>query len=577
MNIIWRFVFAMIIIVLSTLYIVPWKSLGINVNNDFLNKPFTLGLDLQGGVELDYQVDLSAVKNSENFSGAMIHTNAAQTNNEAVVVEGLKKIIDKRVGSLGLSEPNIQTLKYGTDTHIVVQIPTESYSDLSDEERKKRQEQDIATAKEVIGKVVNLEFKELRTTTTDEEYEERKKLAENASEDIKNLNFNILSQKYHKPNDNIFVKSGTGEIPTEAKVSALENFDKNNFPKIFDAETVLDNISVGTGATETSTGYVALRLDKDLGEGKYEYSYVRVEREPGVWAPAKTADGRILNDEYLGGAVAFIDQNNFQPKISLNFNAEGAKMFGEITTRLKGRLLAIFVGDEMVMSANVNDAITTGQAEISGGYATLADAQEVADNITTGIVPAPIYLTSERTIDAKIGETALSQILVAGIIGLSAIVVFLTAFYRVGGLLAGIALLAYAIILIAIIKMSGVTLTLAAIAGVILSIGLAIDANILIFERIHEALKEKKSLSQAIEIGFENSWTAIWDSHITSFLSAFILFAVGTALIKGFGFMLGIGIILSLFTAMFISRALIAFTAKYIKNPKILVGFSEKK
>lgn len=230
----------------------------------------------------------------------------------------------------------------------------------------------------------------------------------------------------------------------------------------------------------------------------------------------------------------------------------------------------------MVMNATVQTAITNGQAEISGGYSTLGQAKAVADDITTGIVPAPIYLTSERTIDAKIGATALNQILSAGLIGLSAIIIVLVVLYNIGGLLAGIALISYTIMLVAIVKMAGVTLTLAAIAGVILSIGLAIDANILIFERIHEALKEKMPLNKAISIGFKHSWAAIWDSHITSFLSAFILFAVGVALIKGFGFMLGVGILLSLFTAMWISRALIIFTAKFIKNPRWLVGYKKK-
>ncbi len=252
-------------------------------------------------------------------------------------------------------------------------------------------------------------------------------------------------------------------------------------------------------------------------------------------------------------------------------------MFGEITARMINQQLAIFVGGEIVTAPRIRDAITTGTAEISGDYTSIEEAKEVADNITTGIVPAPIYLTSERTIDAKIGSTALSQILVAGIIGLSVIILFLVAFYRVGGFLAGVALVSYAVILITIVKLTGVTLTLAAIAGVILSIGLAIDANILIFERIHEGLKEKLPLNKSIETGFEQSWAAIWDSHITSFLSALILFLVGVSLIKGFGFMLGVGILLSLFTAMWISRVLILFTAKFIKNPKILVGFSKEK
>lgn len=574
-----KFILSVILILASALYIFPWKNVGININNNFLNKPYTLGLDLQGGVELDYQVDLSTVA-AHSASGA---TNSAQTaqNNEAVVVDGLKKIIDERVNSLGLAEPNIQTAKYGADTHIIVQIPTESYTDLSDSEREKKQKQDIENAKSVIGKVVNLEFREMRTTTTDEEYKAREELAKTAKNDLATLDFGVLSQKYHAPSDNIFVKTGTGSIPDEAKISALSGAKIEKFPHIFDVESVESKkeiIGLETSReTVTSTGFVALRLDEKLGDDSYKYSYVLVNKQPGAWMPAKSSDGKILDDEYLNSATAYIDPQTMQPKVSLQFNPEGAKIFGDITTRLKGKYLAIFVGWEIVMNATVNDAITNGQAEISGGYTTLAEAQKVADNITTGIVPAPIYLTSERTIDAKIGATALSQIMIAGVIGLAVIIVFLVCMYHVGGLLAGVALIAYAIFLIALVKMSGVVLTLAAIAGIILSIGMAIDANILIFERIREALNEWHPLPKAIVMGFEHSWSAIWDSHITSFVSAVILYIVGVSLIKGFGFMLGLWILLSLFAAMWVSRVLIQYAAQFIKDPNLLVWYKSKK
>lgn len=303
MKVIWRFIIAVVLIVSSALYIFPWKSIGINIDNAFLNKPYTLGLDLQGGVELDYQVDLSSLDGDKNTINGV-----NSSHNENVVVEGLKKIIDKRVSSLGLSEPNIQTLKYGTDTHLIVQIPTESYSDLSPVEREKKQKEDIANAKEVIGKVVRLEFRELRDGATDTDYEKREALAKAADNDLKNLSFAILSQKYNQPNDNIIVKTGSGVIPEEARVKALESFDGNEFPYIFPEDTVVENINIGTGSeVKTQTGYVALKLNKDLGDGNYDYTYVRVDKEPGLWKPAKTADGKILNDQYLTSASAYLD------------------------------------------------------------------------------------------------------------------------------------------------------------------------------------------------------------------------------------------------------------------------------
>lgn len=262
----------------------------------------------------------------------------------------------------------------------------------------------------------------------------------------------------------------------------------------------------------------------------YDYSFIFVDQRPSQWQAAKTADGRVLNDKYLvNSSVGFTQVG--QPQIELLFNDEGKKIFGELTKRLIGKQIAIFVGGENLTAPTVQSVITDGKAVITGDY-TVKDAQALANNINTGIVPAPIYLTSERTIDAKIGSSSLHQILVAGAIGLFAIIAFLVIFYRVSGLLAGLALITYTLILIALVKLTGVVLTLASIAGVILSIGLAIDANILIFERMREALADKKTIDQAIHLGFEKSWTAIWDSHITSLTSAIILYIFGISLIK---------------------------------------------
>lgn len=223
----------------------------------------------------------------------------------------------------------------------------------------------------------------------------------------------------------------------------------------------------------------------------------------------------------------------------------------------------------------VNTPILDGSARITGSY-TIPSATELANSINAGVVPAPIYLTSERVIDAKIGAHALGQILFAGLIGLAVILALLIFFYRVSGLIAGIALVFYALLLVALIKALGLTLSLASIAGIILSIGLAIDANILIFERMREAIRDKVTLDKVISIGFAKSWTAIWDSHITSLISAIILFWTGVSLIKGFGLMLAIGIVLSLFTAMWVSRVLlIAVGRKMIQNPGLFIGIKK--
>ncbi len=566
MNITHRVLVIVWLIILSGLYIVPWNQFGID--NAFLNKPYTLGLDLQWGVELDYKVDLDTVRSQSG------------TTTEQSIVEGIKSVIDKRVNSLGLAEPTIQTAKYGSDNHIIVQIPTQAHADLSDTERKIKNAEDIKKAKETIGKVVQLEFREERKSVTEADRAERKSLAEKAFVETKTTPFSTVGQKYRDSYENIAYNVGTGALPKEISFSGIEVVTK--FPYIspvFIASGEQSYVKDASGqiVATSNPGYALVQLQSKNGFGTgatYNYSYIFIDQRPSLWQAARTADGKVLNDKYLVNSGVGFTQIG-QPQVELLFNEEGKTIFGELTKRLIGKQIAIFVGGQLLTAPTVQSVITDGKAVITGDY-TIKGAQTLANDINTGIVPAPIYLTSERTIDAKIWSESLRQILVAGAIGLLVIIVFLTLFYRVSGLLAGLALIIYTLILIALVKMTGVVLTLASIAGVILSIGLAIDANILIFERMLEALREGKTMSQSISIGFEKSWTAIWDSHITSLTSAVILYIFGISLIKGFGFMLGLGIVLSLFTAMWISRILIiAVGSKIGKNSQAFIGFKK--
>ena len=561
MNLTARTILASVLIVASTLYVIPWDKFGIDI--PALSKPYTLGLDLQGGIELDYKVDLDSVP-----------TTSGSTLDQNTIIEGLKAIIDRRVNSLGLAEPTIQTANYGGDTHIIVQIPTKEYGDISEEEREQRSREDIKAAKETIGKVVKLEFKEEKKEITEEDKLERRALAETAIRELDTTPFATVGQKYRDQYENVIYYSGTGALPSEATFSGVDNI--TTFPYRTGIESTQGNVSYtldadGNAVLEGNPGYAIIDITSKEGTGSYSYSYIFIDERPSYWTPAKTADGKILNDSYLVSAGSTFSQAG-EPQVELLFNDEGKTIFADITRRLLGKQLAIYVGGQALTAPVIQSVIPDGRAVITGDY-TIASAKDLASNITTGIVPAPIYLTSERTIDAKIGASALGEILVAGLIGLAIIVVFLTVFYRVSGLLAGVALVAYTIFLIALIKLFGPVLTLASIAGVILSIGLAIDANILIFERMREALREGNPLMKAIHIGFDKSWTAIWDSHVTSLVSAFILFFVGISMIKGFGLMLGLGIVLSLFTSMWVSRVLIEVVGQYMKNnTKMFVG-----
>lgn len=544
------------VLALSSLaYAFPWKSYGIPM--PFENGEYKLGLDLHGGVELDYKIDLEEAKKKGGDY------------NEKNVVEGLKSIVEKRVNSLGTAEPTIQTASYGGESHIVVQIPTQNFAGetLTEEQIKAKNAEYIAKAKETIGKVVRLEFKEKKAVITDADRTERKTIAENAAKEAATApDFDVIAKKYRDSFENVELTAGSGtakDIPPQFAFSGIENVTAPKITGAFASQksgslTMGEDGNIATIAG--SKGYSVVRVTNVSGTGTgkvFEYQGIFVDEKPSEWALARTANGTALDERYLMKASVSFNQG-FQPQIELLFNNDGAKIFGELTKRLVGQQLAIFVGGQLLTDPVVQTTISDGKAVITGNY-TPESATKLANDINTGIVPAPIYLTSERAIDAKIGGDSLGVIVKAGLIGLLAIIVFLVAVYRFSGLLAGLALVIYGIILLAIVKFFGIVLTLASIAGIILSIGLAIDANVLIFERTKEALREGSDLHRAILSGFEKSWTAIWDSHITSLTSAVILYIFGISLIKGFGLMLGIGIVLSLFTAMWVSRVLILF------------------
>ena len=580
MKITYRLLLIVVLTLTSALYIFPWDKYGIEVPTWV--KPYKLGLDLHGGVELDYNIDLSALRSQ---TGGQI--------NEASIIDSLKGIIDKRVRSLGLEEPTIQTASYGPgESHLIVQIPVRDYGNISDEEKRVKNSEDITRAKDTIGKVVQLEFREAKVETTEADKKIRRDIAEKALTESKTTPFATVGTKYRDQYENVAYMSTSGALIREAKFDGAGAVTK--FPYVSPVTYIPgeETISIDAAGKPVTTkglgGYSVVSLESmkeveipAVGTGtatkqkEYVYSLIYVDERPSLWTAAKTADGKILNDKFLTRAGMAFTQA-WIPQVELIFNDEGKKIFGELTKRLIGKQIAIFVWWELLTAPTVQAVISDGRAVITGDY-TIQSAQQLASDINTGIVPAPIYLTSERTIDAKIGRDALGQIFVAALIGLVAIILLLTYFYHISGILAWLALIVYSMILIALVKFAGVTLTLASIAWVILSIGLAIDANILIFERMKEALRSGMHMEKAISVWFAKSWTAIWDSHITSLTSAVILYVFGISLIKGFGLMLGLGIVLSLFTAMWVSRILIIAVSRtqFGKNAQIFVGLKK--
>lgn len=250
------------------------------------------------------------------------------------------------------------------------------------------------------------------------------------------------------------------------------------------------------------------------------------------------------------------------PIISLEFSEEGAKKFKDITKRNIGKPIITKLDDEVVNMATVQAEIDGGKAQIEG-IKTLNEAKKTAQMINEGALPAPIGLVQESHIGATLGRDAIEKSLIAGIIGILLVGIFMIIYYGGLGVVAVAALAIYTLIVIAIFKLMSVTMTLSGIAGFIFSIGAAVDANILVFERFKEEKHKNQTIVQALENGFSRSWPSIRDSNIASLITAAILFYMSTGIVRGFAVTLAIGIFVSLFTAIFVTRTILRF---FIKN-----------
>jgi len=422
------------------------------LNNKFLwtlphfpEKPYILGLDLQGGVQLVYQADLSGI---EDQSGAM---------------SGLRDVIERRINLFGVSEPVVQIQG---QNRLLVELPGVT---------------DVQRAIQMIGETPYLEFLEMRTEE--------------------------------------------------------------------ETQQILDKIK-------------AFQSAQEQGELSFDYEDLKFVFENPYFKPTE------LSGKYLKKATVIFDQTTYKPQIQLQFNDEGAKIFEEITERNIQKPLAIFLDGASIIDTNgdgiidiqdlyapvVQDKISGGIAVITGDMSTQT-ANSIARRLNSGALPVKIgQPISQETIGPTLGAVSLQKSLIAGIYGLLAVIVFMILIYRLPGVLASIALFIYVALVLSIFKLIPVTLTLAGIGGFVLSIGMAVDANILIFARMKEEIKSGKGLSQAIDEGFKRAWPSIRDSNFNSLIVCVILFFVATSFIKGFAFTLALGILVSMFSAIFITR-----------------------
>ncbi|MBU1217389.1 protein translocase subunit SecD [bacterium] len=254
-------------------------------------------------------------------------------------------------------------------------------------------------------------------------------------------------------------------------------------------------------------------------------------------------DGGMLTDASVG-----FDQNN-RPVINFKLNAEGAEIFGDFTGKSVGKRLAIVLDGKVYSAPNINERIGGGSGQISGDY-TVMEAQDLAIALRSGALLAPIYLMEKRSVGPSLGADSIQASLIALVGGFVLVIIFMVVYYRAAGVIANIALIANLFIILAVMSLFGATLTLPGMAGIVLTVGMAVDANVIISERIRELLNEGKSMHKAIEEGYSNAMRAILDANITTLIAAIVLYAYGTGAIKGFAITISIGILASMLTAI---------------------------
>ena len=563
----------------------------------------SLGLDLQGGIHLVYQANLT-----DPDSGEPVEVTPDQ-------MESLQRAIERRVNSSGLGEPIIQIL--GED-RLLIQLPG-----VTDRDR----------AVSLIGETARLEFKrrELNVSRDVTEIAPEDVLSVSAGpipgaqpepdaaadaapapdataeagesqqeppppQVLEALETAIEEQALDQPQPKLLIEfSDDGAENMQAIYNRLsesfrlylEGLQRGDIIPFSTLDLAIDGaefqrFAVGSSAIqrvpETNIFAVDLPLDQSGGEPQtIEEAQARVGESATI--VFTEIQGFVDEDTGLTGddlARAFPGQHATSqlPIVNLEFDDEGTRIFGELTIDIVRKAeetgvrdqIAIFLDGQELISPQVNTPITAGTAIIEGGADfTIERVRDLSLLLESGRLPVPITLIQERDVDAILGADSLAKSVVAGFVGLGLVLAFMTLYYRLPGLMASFALVIYAALVLAIFKLTPVTLTLSGVAALILSIGMAVDANILIFERMKDELRAGRTLLTSINIGFDRAWPAIRDGNVSTLITCAILFwfadQLGASIVQGFAVTLAIGVGVSMFTAITVSRTLLRFIA----------------
>ncbi len=337
-----------------------------------------------------------------------------------------------------------------------------------------------------------------------------------------------------------------GELGWFSKGMMVAPFEDTVFPQ-----------EVGTISyvVETQFGYHLIYKEDERTTFEYKVSVVKINKTTEfdiIGAEAEWKNTELTGKNLERASVSF-NPNDNSPEVSLEFDSEGADLFADITERNIGKQVAIFLDAYPISIPTVNERIPSGRAVISGSF-NIIDAKLLAQRLNAGALPVPIELISQQTVGPSLGKISLIESLKAGLAGLILVAIFMILYYRLSGVLAVLSLTIYGILILAIFKLWPVTLTLSGMAGFILSIGMAVDANVLIFERLKEELKRGNPYNLALDEAFKKAWPSIRDGNVSTLITCFILIQFSTSVVKGFAITLGLGVTMSMLTAVVVTK-----------------------
>ncbi|MBN2008499.1 protein translocase subunit SecD [candidate division KSB1 bacterium] len=589
-------------------------------------KAIKQGLDLQGGAYLVYEMDYKEFINSiaknkspefteeikqvdadaklrdldffdvleetftqKNMSLGQYFGKIGESDNK--IIEGMRKeaeesitraleVLRNRIDQFGVSEPIIQ--KQG-DNRIVVQLAGV---------------QDVNRAKRIIGETAKLEFKLVR------DWEDTWAVVQKIDKIVKNRKYGILDSTQtvsvetdtnlsggrKRSEQEVNLSELFGETDEAAKDSMMtdstlnvdkEMFDENPFLSLFGnvrnlmaapkqniptINRILNYPEVQDVIPKDSEFLWSSKPEISVRDKENEYYYLLlVKKEPEL-----TGEYLESADVQVGGGGSNSFNAGGQSIVSLSMNAEGAKIFARVTGANIGKHLAIVLDNKISSFPRIKDKIPYGNATIDG-MANINEAKDLVVVLRAGALPAKLESIEERTVGPSLGQDSIKKGTTSAVVGLVLVMIFMIIYYQFSGIIADIALILNIIFLLAILAAFHFTLTLPGVAGIILTIGMAVDANVLIFERIREELRTGKTIRASIDSGYGRAFRTIWDANLTTLLTALVLYQFGTGPIRGFAVTLGIGIMASMFTAIVVTRLIYDFMTTRMTIKKLSI------